>query len=1033
MEAANQPQVEPVHTVVRGRARFRVPDLYRAPGLVEWIIERIGEGADVRSVSASAVTGNVLILFDPGLDWRDVGDRLGEAVAAAGPEAKQRRDGASLDGFRFRGRPLLELAGGLRFGERGRASKPVAAHEVPVERAFHILDALHCVALVESRADNGLTADEAELRLTRFGPNVLGETPPRTVTAIFFAQFNSLPVWLLLGSSALSAATGGVADALVILGVVALNALVGAATEAHAESSIAALTRVQEPRATVIRDGRAIRISGEAIVPGDLIELARASYIPADARLLQASDLAVDESALTGESVPAAKQVEPLVEERLALGDRLNMVYRGTVVTGGGGLAVVTATGGSTEIGRIQRLMATAQAPETPLQRQLRELGNQLVGVSGAMCAAVFAVGLMRGYGALTMLRSAISLAVAAIPEGLPTVATATLALGLRNLRAEGMLVRRLHAVETLGSLRVVCLDKTGTITRNRMMAVAALVGLRRLDIGEAGIREDEAAVDPAGEPDLQRLAEIAALCSDVAIGGEGADLELSGSPTETALLEMALTIGVDAVELRRRLPRSRVVQRTQTRNYMTTEHQDGDGFFLALKGAPAEVAALCSSRLERGEIVDMDEEFREALTRANDRMAGEALRVLGLAFARTRGAEEAPALTWVGMAGLADPAREGLEQVIAKLHRAGVRTVMLTGDQSATAYAIGKQLDLGGGETMEIIDSMKLESIEPALLGGLAKRVHIFSRVNPAHKLTIVRAMQSSGEVVAMTGDGVNDGPALKAADVGVAMGKGAEVARETADVILAGDDVSTLIAAIAQGRTRHDDIRKAIHFIVSSNLSEVLMTFLSLAAGFGEPLNPRQLLWINLLTDVFPELALAVEPPEDDVLASAPRPADAPLFDRKEALHIATEGAVTTAWATACFRLGLARYGPGRQASAMAFLSLTGAQLLHTITSRSERHSIFDRRPLPRNDYIPAAIGVGLLAEALAAFVPGVRKLLGGAKLSGGDLTAVSAAAVASFLSNETLKHFRNHRGLITPRPPDEAAEAPAGEDKP
>jgi Ca2+-transporting ATPase len=448
-----------------------------------------------------------------------------------------------------------------------------------------------------------------------------------------------------------------------------------------------------------------------------------------------------------------------------------------------------------------------------------------------------------------------------------------------------------------------------------------------------------------------------------------------------------------------------------------------------AVKGNPEEVLQLCRRHVDNGEIRELDDDFRAVIRSRNERMAGAALRVLGFAYREADSTSLAhdQGLIWIGMVGSADPPREGMRDLVNSFHRAGIRTIMLTGDQSATAYAVGKHLNLSGSNELEIIDSNKLEEIAPEVLTALARRVHIFSRVNPSHKLQIVQALQRAGAIVAMTGDGINDGPALKAANVGVAMGKGAEVAREVADVILVGDDVEGLLSAIAQGRSLSDDIKKAVHFIVSSNLSEVLIMFSAVAVGLGAPLNPRQLLWINLLTDVFPELALAVEPPEGDVLATAPRVPRDSFFAREESAKLAVESGVMTASALTAYGWGLARYGYGPQSSAMAFLSLTAAQLLHTISSRSQRHTIFDRKPLPHNEFVPMAIGAGFAVELLSLLVPWFRKLLGSAPLRGADLLVVGGTAAASLLTNEAIKFVGNHSGRREHLPP--AAEVNEG----
>jgi len=1040
-------RIDLLHTAVPGRVRLRVRGLYRRRQARRKIEELLGREPWIRSVSASTLTGNVLILFDR--------ERALDDVLALAEEAARR----FADGFHPEP-PLYPRRQAQRDREPGRAieqvpvrslreslrrflgrPEPKQARPAPGARrtaapeeqtpAWHTLEASEALSFWKTPRETGLEASEAARRLAAHGPNVLPRPEAAPPWKIFFSQFESLPVVLLIGSSVLSIATGGVGDAVVILGVVFLNAAVGTLTETHAEKSIASLTDFGEPAAVVLRGGQTLEIPGEEVVVGDVLVLTRGRYISADARLIEAGSLTIDESVLTGESVPAAKTVKKLEERVLALGDRANMAFRGTVVTGGSGLAVVVAAGERTEIGKIQALMAAAEQPETPIQIQLHRLGNQLVALAGAICGGVLLVGLVRGYGLLEMIKTAVSLAVASIPEGLPAVATTTLAYGMQRLRGHGILVRRLQAVETLGSVQTMCLDKTGTITRNRMTVVEVFAGMEKLRIDGGRLFSGEEPVDAAAHSILLRLLDVAVLCNEAELDQDPEGPPRKGSPTEAALLRAAVAARLDTGKLRKDYPLEEIEHRTESRNYMVTRHQTPDGGrFVAVKGNPSEVLELCGWILEDGEISELDEDVRSAIRAANERMAGSALRVLGMAYRQSPPAagqageseDDGEPLIWAGMMGLADPPREGIEDVIAALRRAGVRTIMLTGDQSATAYAVGKQLDLAGGQDLEIIDSNSLEQIEPELLSALVGRAHIFSRVNPSHKLQIVQALQSRGEVVAMTGDGVNDGPALKAANVGVAMGKGAEVAREVADVIVAREDLGAMAAAIAEGRTRYDDIKKAIHFIVSSNLSEVLVTFGSIALGLGQPLNPRQLLWINLLTDVFPELALAVEPPESDVLISLPRDPSRQLFSKPETLQVAIESGTMTVCALACYGLGIARYGAGPRAGSIAFLSLTTAQLLHTISSRSERHTIFDDDKTPENRYVPMAIGSGLLIELAGQFVPALRALLGSAPVGARDLALAGGGGVSSFLLNEALKFLLVRRGRIEPVKPPE-----------
>jgi len=965
----------------RGRLRLRIGGLYRNQRCKMQLEQELRRQSGIRHVSANVLTGNLLVVYDVLLT----------------PDAIQQWISHILLG------KTLLLAGQL-----GQPGEP-----------WHLLEPTAIVDLLESSLDAGLAPAVATARLRACGPNALPEPQHRSGFSIFAEQLQSLPVALLGASALLSVLTGGVADGAVILGVVLINASLGYATEQWAEQTIAGLSRGLRPTALVIRDGREAEIPGEQLVPGDLIVLKRGMYVPADARLLATEDLTIDESPLTGESIPIAKDSALLTAREIPLGSRRNMVYRGTVVTGGSGYALVVATGVATEVGQIQRMLTETEHPETPLQRQLRVLGGQLALLSLAICGGVFVLGILRGRGLLQMLKTAVSLAVAAVPEGLPTVATTTLALGLRRLEQQQVLVRRLVAVETLGALQYVCLDKTGTITLNRMTLVTVFTGAVVYQRRSAGFQCDEQAVDPQCTPDLFELLRLTALCSEVELIQEDDRTLLKGTPTESALVQAAMDAGVDVVNLRRQFPLRRMRLRSEQRIFMDTLHDDrangNPGILLAVKGEPNQVLSLCNRHLCQGEILPLTEADYTRIITENERMAGRALRVLGIAYGHGEGLpEQEHKLIWVGLAGIADPPREGMPALMDQFHQAGIRTVMITGDQSATAYAIAKQIGLSHDGTFESLDATRLESLPPDVLRSLAQRVNLFSRVSPAHKLQIVQALQKAGHVVAMTGDGINDGPALRAADIGIAMGKeGSDVAQEVADIVVRDDNLATIIAAIEQGRTIYDDIKKAIHFILASNTSEILITLTATAVGLGEPLNPMQLLWINLITDIFPELALGLEPPESDIMQRLPRDPQAPMFTRTDIRRIGMEGVLITASAMTAYSWGLARYGMGPAAGTLAFTSLTGAQLLYAISCRSEPHSIFSAHRFPHNPYIPLAVGGGLALQGLATVTPLLRSMLGITPLGLTDWAVAAATAVTPLFVREVAKLSQVHEG--------------------
>ena len=993
-----------------GRLRFRSAAVRRSRALANALESRLAAEAGVGSVSVSALTGSILIDLAAPAREEALAAAITRHIRQITSEVRDRhaRVASTVAEARWVPFPMRQLAligEGVhelaRLAREGRRAPEPPASRSLLARPRELATPWHTLTAEEACASLGVdptgrSAESAEALLAAHGPNSLAPPHRRSELAILLGQLKSPPVLMLLGSSVLSFATGGVADAIAILGVVAVNAAIGYVTESAADRTIRTIERGGVRLARVLRAGQGVDVPLETIVPGDILVLGPATYVAADARLLSAANLTVDESSLTGESMPVAKDQDHVAPLEAPLADRQSMVYRGTVVTGGNGTAVVVETGPATEIGHVQHLLAGVARPETPLERDLSHLGKQVAVVAGVVCAGVFGIGILRGFAPLEILKTSVSLGVAAVPEGLPTVAITTLALGIRRARERAVLVRQLSAVETLGSLQVVGRDKTGPITENKMR-----VGRVALPPQSSGGAAAEATT---------WLHRVAVLCSEVDVPEDEADLAsaLTGSPTETALVRHAIDGGLDVLAERTRHPLLATRSRAPGRNVMDTVHRCPEGEnVLAVKGAPVDVLSLCTSRLAGDRAVALDAETRDAILSDNEQMASRALRVLGFAFRWTT--EEAPEvaeLTWVGLCGIADPPREVVEELFAKLHAAGIRTVMITGDQSATAHAVAKQLGLGDGE-LEILDSTRLDGLEPEVLRSLASRVHVFSRVSPAHKLKIVQALQTSGAVVAMTGDGVNDGPALKAADVGIAMGRGGtEVAREVADVVIGDDELRSIVAAIEHGRTIYDDIKKAVHFILATNLSEILLTTAQVAFGPGQTLTPMQLLWINLLTDVFPELALAVEPPEVDVLARPPRPSGQKMFGKREITRLGLEGSFIAASSLAAYLYGRRAYGPGDKTSTLTFHTLTTAQLLFAISSRSEQHSIFDRDRLAKNKYFPLAVGGALGASVLSTLFPPTRRLLAAAPLTASGWALSFGLGLLPLLASESMK---------------------------
>ncbi|MDJ0800320.1 MAG: HAD-IC family P-type ATPase [Calothrix sp. MO_167.B12] len=996
-----KPLVLAIHTAVVGRVRYKVDGLRNSDTLKILLELRLNAERYITKVHANTLTGNILVIFSSDYRVNDISCFI-EAIV-----------------IEHRSKLYKSLNGKNRSPTHKELSKPLICVQTlnPDVREqkikpWHIHETDWVIANFQTSQESGLSHQSVQTKLQQYGANILPQTASRSRLSMFVEQFQSLPVGLLTLAAGLSVATGGVIDAVVIMGVVTINAIIGYATESHSENIIHSLQTLVRPSAMVVRNGNLQEISAQEIVPGDVIVLKPGSYVPADARLIEARHLNIDESALTGESMPVTKTPTVLHTENIPLGDRTNMVYMGTLVTGGQGLAIVVGTGKYTEMGKIQAMVGEAILPQTPMQKQLDQAGSQLVFVSSAVCAVVFGVGMLRGYGWLEMMKSSISLAVAAVPEGLPTVATTTLALGIAKMRKDKVLIRRLDAVETLGSIQTICMDKTGTITANQMSVVELCVDNKRIEVDSGKFIAGEELLNPYQSDPLLKTIHILVLCNESQLNGKDGDYVLRGSGTENALIYLGIDCGVDVNCVRENYPLLKINQRSQDRNYMTSLHSTADGRnLIALKGSPSEVLALCSWRIQDEQTVSLTDVDRQAIEMENDRMAGNGLRVLAAAYLIEEPENIGEHFIWLGLVGMADPIRNGVKQLIGNFHHAGINTVMITGDQSPTAYAIGKKLNLSNGGQMEILDSTHLNDIEPHVMQALCDRVQVFARISPANKLQIVQAFQGSSKIVAMTGDGINDAPALKAANVGVAMGHtGTDVAREVADVVLEDDNLETMIVAVSRGRTIYNNIRKSVHFLLSTNTSEIMVMLAATSAGIGQPLNAMQLLWLNLVTDIFPGLALALEPPEPDVLSQAPRDPEEPIIQRSDLKRIVRESTILSASSLAAYGYGINRYGIGPQASTIGFMSLTSAQLLHALSCRSKTHSIFSRNQLPPNHYLTYALGGSFALQILAAIVPGLKGLLQVTPINLLDGAVITTSAVLPLLANEGVKTLNN-----------------------
>ena len=865
-------------------------------------------------------------------------------------------------------------------------------------------------------ATAGLTADEAAARLDGYGANELDRDEGVGAARMLFAQLTSPMILLLAGAGVLSAALGDVTEAVVIFVVVALNAWVGFRQEYRAEKAMAALQAMATPMVHVVRGGAPHEIPARELVPGDLVRLEAGSRIPADGRLVEAHALRVEEAALTGESVPVDKQPDAVAPDA-PLAERTSMVYSGTSVAAGRGTMLVTATGMDAELGRVAGLLQGADPGKTPLQQRLDVLVRRLALAAGAIVVLVFALGLVRDEPIDTLLLTAVSLAVAAIPESLPAVVTITLALGAQRMLRRRALIRRLYAVETLGSVTTICSDKTGTLTQNRMTVVVLDMAGDRQDL------TDDRELGPQVlrvKPTLRLLLAAGALCNDA---GSTDDGSLLGDPTETALVAVLRRYGLDKAQLEAVTPRVAELPFDSERKRMTTVHalpvdpaeipeplreifevdrlEAPGGRIAFTKGALDGLLARCDAVDVGGTAVRLDEDHRARALAAGERLAGEGVRVLGLAMRVWPEPDAVPederlesGLTLLGLEGMIDPARPEVRDAIATCRDAGVRAVMITGDHPLTAIAIARDLGLDG-DGARAVTGAELAGLDDDAVTEAARSTPVYARVSPQDKLRIVEALQRDGQVVAMTGDGVNDAPALKQADIGVAMGiTGTDVTKDAGDMVLQDDNFATIVGAVREGRVVFDNIRKFIRNILSGNLAEVAVMVVGPLAGTPIPLLPLQILWLNLVTDGLPAMAMAVEPPEPGVMKRPPTPLGESLLGSDRGLRILLRGVALT------LLVGLPAYllwDTGDAAwQTVLFTSIAFAELAGSFAMRSERVSLWHLGPFT-NRALVGAVALTIALQVLLVVVPFARDVIGLEPLAAGHWLIVVGIALA------------------------------------
>jgi Ca2+-transporting ATPase len=862
--------------------------------------------------------------------------------------------------------------------------------------AWHTLAAAEVQARLRT-GPVGLTAAEAAERLARHGPNELQSLGRESAWRTLLSQFQNVLILILLAGTVLSAALGHTLEAAVITVIVLFAVLLGFIQEYRAGRALEALRRLAAPAAHVLRDGHEVTVPSREVVPGDLVLLRAGDRVPADARVVQAVTLSADEAALTGESTAVEKSVAALADPRLPLGDRHNMVFAGTLITHGRGQAVVVATGMGTQVGDIARLVETVEAGRTPLQRDLDRLGASLGKAALVVVAVTFVAGLVRGLPLLDMFMFGIALAVAVVPEALPAVVTISLAIGVRRMVARHALVRRLTIVETLGSTSVICSDKTGTLTRNEMTVREVWTEGRLVHVGGVGYQPVGEIVED-GRPveafdTFIRLVRAAALASDARVVERERRWEVEGDPTEGALVVLAMKVGLAVDEAAAAMPRVGEIPFTSERRRMTTLHETGEGVVAYSKGAAEEVLAACEASAAAGAAAPLDRPQRDEIRAVEQRMAAEGLRVLAVAMKTNASTADAEIdMTFLGLVGMMDPPRAEARDAVATCEVAGIRPVMITGDHPVTASTVARELGLL--KEGRVVSGRELETLSDADLERDVEAISVYARVSPADKLRVVTAWQRRGAVVAMTGDGVNDAPALKKADVGVAMGiSGTDVSKEAAGMTLLDDNFASIVAAVEEGRVVFGNIKKYLMYLLSCNVGEIILLAGAVLVGLPPPLAVVQILYVNLATDGLPALALAVDPPEPDLMRRRPRDPRVGLFTRPALALLIVAGVWSALVNAGLFATMLGAGRPVEEAMAMTFTALVLIQFFNAYNFRSDRLSIVVR-PFA-NRWLNIAIVWELALLAVVVYTPFLQGPFGTFSLSLADWALTSALA--------------------------------------
>ncbi len=896
--------------------------------------------------------------------------------------------------------------------------------------AWHELDVKEISKNLES-SQNGLSGQEARKKLVQYGPNELKEEKKISPLTIFLRQFKSFLIIILIAAAVISFLMESILDTVVILIIVILNAILGFVQEYRAEKAMEALKKLTTPRTLVLREGKKQEIESRLLVPGDVVLLEEGNRIPADLRLLEIVNMKLDEASLTGESVPVLKELCTL-DVKTPVSERKNMAFMGTVVTYGRGRGIVVDTGMRTEMGRIAKMIQVGEEP-TPLQKKLKVFGKNLGILILAICAIIIVVGILKGEPVFTMLITGIALAVAAIPEGLPAIVTITLAFGLQKMAKQNCIVRQLPAVETLGCTTAISADKTGTLTRNEMAVSRIYCNGMFFDVMGSGYEPKGEfllkgkKVEAGKDRTISMLLRTGALCNNAELQQEAGSWRVIGDPTEGALLVSAAK-ALDPDKLAKEYPRRAEIPFSSERKMMSTANRCPDGkVCLFSKGAAETILELCTGIYRNGKVVKLTGSDRKRILDANQEMSSNALRVLAMAY-RSLSLQESkdflkkPSekklekdLIFIGLQGMIDLPREGVKESIRLCKKAGIKVIMITGDHRNTAVAIAKDLEIIEktlGEKGKVLTGSELDSLNEEKLKKLARDVVVYARVNPAHKVRILKALKKNGHIVAMTGDGVNDAPALKNADIGISMGiKGTDVAKEASDMVLKDDNFSTIVTAVETGREIYDDILKFIQYLLSSNMGEVLTLFLALMIGFADPVTGSfvlplvavQILWINLVTDGMPALALGVDPPAKDIMERKPRNPKEKILSRGTLSFIILVGvimALGTLWVfNSELSLGIAK------AQTMAFTTLVVFQLFNVLNCRSMKESLFKVGVLTNKKLILAIIS-SIILQLVVLYIPAIQAAFGTVPLGMLDWAKVIAVSASVFIIVEIKK---------------------------